>query len=109
MPQSQPVLAHFTPQHRLSILQGRWSKHVVCMGLYMYVYLQVLQRSLPRPLAQTMTPDPLPAGPVGPSHVEAAESLLTAEVNALLQHEALLYPLKKRKRGQGGTACLAGP
>ena len=63
--------------------------------------MQVLQRSLPRPMALTMTPDPLPAGPVGPSPVEAAERLLAAEVNALRQHDAAAYPLKKRKRGPG--------
>ncbi|KAK9814983.1 hypothetical protein WJX73_003873 [Symbiochloris irregularis] len=58
---------------------------------------QVLQRGLPRPAAQTMTPDPLPA-----NAADSAEALLVAEVDALLQHEAVAYPAKKRKRGQEG-------
>lgn len=67
---------------------------------------QVLQRGLPRPLAQTLTPDPVAAGPVGPSAADAAEGLLAAEINALLQHDAVTQPLKKRKRATGALQAL---
>lgn len=65
---------------------------------------RVLQRGLPRPLAQTLTPDPVAAGPVGPSAADAAEGLLAAEINALLQHDAVTQPLKKRKRATDADA-----
>lgn len=84
------------------VVWGSCSKGASC-ALPSQDCLQVLQRGLPRPLAQTLTPDPLAAGPVGPSAAEAAEALLAAEVTALLQHDAVVHPIKKRKRGQGAV------
>ena len=95
---------HIRPNRTRALLEARFQVlESLCNPLtgVRGLHVQVLQRGLPRPLAQTMTPDPLPAGPVGPSPAEAAEALLAAEVNALLQHEAVAHPVRKRKRGPG--------
>ena len=64
----------------------------------------MLQRELPRPQATSVSSDPQPMGPVGADPKQAADALLAAEMNALLQHEAAAYPAKKRKRGAGGPS-----
>ena len=58
---------------------------------------QVVQRGLPRPEVLTMLPEPQPSLEGKPPE-EVAETLLQAEMLALIRHEAEKYPVKARKK-----------
>lgn len=71
---------------------------------------QALQRGLPRPVALDMMPSPrTDAELTGLSVAELAEELLNRETLAMLQHDAVKYPLGKEQaggQGAGGAATL---
>lgn len=63
--------------------------------------LQVLQRGLPRPDNLSVYLDTYaPSTSQSASAIEAAEALVQQEMLALLQHEAVKYPNKERKKGK---------
>ncbi|KAG2498099.1 hypothetical protein HYH03_003857 [Edaphochlamys debaryana] len=80
---------------------------------------KALQRQLPRPLSVDALPQPRPAahqassasGPAG--LLVAAEEAVAAEVAALLNHDAMKYPVRDartdKKKGDRGAAKPAGP
>lgn len=61
----------------------------------------MLQRGLPRPTGLSGLLELQPVLQPGPSQArEVVETMLQAEVVALIQHETARYPLKDKKKGK---------
>lgn len=61
--------------------------------------VQVLQRTLPRPVSLDYAPEPRSSSDAGSlSQKDAAEALLFSEMRALLQHDAGKYPMRESKK-----------
>ena len=71
--------------------------------------MQVLQRGLPRPDNLAALPEPPNAAELQGRTGEQADALIQAELVALLQHEAVKYPVKEKKKGKRKRGETAEP
>ena len=78
--------------------------------VFVLLTVQVLQRSLPRPVSLTFGPE-VKAGTDSQSLKEAAELMLYREMLSLLEHDAAKYPIKESRKDKRvrSVSCLVEP